>query len=118
MLILFPAIRAILRGEEVDAQSLIQLAQEAPDAIPYLISAGCGLPGSAGMRAARNLLAVDQVRLVSKIIDISFPEGSESFFDAVERLLPPIAPQSKQGADPAEEELPEEVASLEDLMRL
>lgn len=117
MLILFPALRAVLRGDELDGQGLVRLAQEAPDAIPYLISCGCGMPGHAGMRAARNLNAADQMRLVRRIIDVSFPGGSSDFFEEVERLIPPVAPTPTPSEENAPE-LPDEIDSLEDLMRL
>ncbi|UFM66800.1 hypothetical protein LOS78_12775 [Paracoccus sp. MA] len=121
MFLIFPGIRAIFSDRPAGPGEMVRLAQELPDAIPYLVSYACGLRGPDGIAAARNLPAADQMIVIEKVKEISLPEGGRDFFAAAERLLPQQAEPgagTKSRKSPAKPAAPvPDVADMADLMR-
>lgn len=82
-----PALLGAIDGDRIDAKAIAGLAQSAPAAIPSIIAAGCGMPGPTGEKAVERLTPADQMTVLAKIFEISFPEGLASFFDSLGAIL-------------------------------
>jgi hypothetical protein len=83
----FPALLGAIDGDRIDAKTIASLAQSAPAAIPAIIAHGCGMPGPAGEKAVERLTPADQMTILAKIFEVSFPEGLASFFDSLGALM-------------------------------
>lgn len=91
----FPGVaKAMSKKDGVsNAERMKHLANDAPEAIPFIIAAGCGMPGDRGRKAARRLSAQDQIIVLLEIFDVSFPEGLNGFLGVIERAADKVAPE-------------------------
>ncbi len=92
MVLMWPEIGAILRGDPVHPETLSAIARGMPEAVPYMISLSLGLGGLPGVPAVCRLSATDQMTILSRTLEVTFPSGTGPFFVLVDELLPPVAP--------------------------
>lgn len=85
VLISFPEVRKILASKEADLGILIA---QAPLAISRMIAAGTGKPDDEPtIEFARTLGAGEQFEVMSKVFELTFPKGLQSFLDGVGAAL-------------------------------
>jgi hypothetical protein len=85
VLISFPEVRKILASKEADLGILIA---QSPLAISRMIAAGTGkADDNPTIQFARNLGVGEQYEIMSKIFELTFPKGLQSFLDGVGAAL-------------------------------
>lgn len=82
----FPELGVLANGGDIDPITL--MSRVAPDALPAIIAAGCDMSGEAGEEKARKISASDQLRIISKIVDLTFPDGIDAFGAEIEEVAP------------------------------
>lgn len=115
MVLMWPEIGAILRGDPVHPETLSAIARGMPEAVPYILSLSLGLGGLPGVPAVCRLSATDQMTILSATLKITFPDGTGPFFKLVDELLPPVAP-AKTGTPDQKPAHPDQV-DLADLQQ-
>lgn len=82
----FQELRQLFAGKGSDI-SMEDAMQQSPQIIAAILAAGTGLPGNKkAENFARELPAIDQAALMSKIWEISFPKGLKDFLEALDAL--------------------------------
>lgn len=81
IMISFPEVRKVLAQKEADLGLLIS---QFPAAVAMIIAAGTGkAEDEATISVARQLAAGEQYDLLAKIVELTFPNGVQSFLDGV-----------------------------------
>lgn len=93
ILVRFPALQAVANGENADIMTILSVV--APEAVPIILSIGLGRPGKKGEALVKNLPPVDQVRVLRKVIELTFPDGIASFVQEIEAMVPADLKNSK-----------------------
>lgn len=86
LLVRFPDLRSAVEGGGIDLASIIQ--DVVPDAVPIIISTACGTPGKKGEAKARSIGGHNQLKVLRKVVSLTFPEGLEAFMAEIEALAP------------------------------
>lgn len=87
----FHELRALFAGKGGDLQ-MEDLLQQSPVIVAAFLSAGCGTPGNKEAEAnARNLAVIDQMAILEKIWQVTFPKGLKDFLAALDRLAEVLA---------------------------
>lgn len=85
VLIAFPEVRKILANKSADLTILIA---QAPLAIGRMIAAGTGKPDDTPTIDFANAMTVgEQYDILSKVFELTFPKGMQSFLDGVGAAL-------------------------------
>ena len=74
---LFPELRMVMTGQEVQAEQLMSMGG---DAVAAIIAAGCGYPGDEAAERAAGKLSLDaQADLLATIRRLTLPKGVGPF---------------------------------------
>jgi hypothetical protein len=93
----FPELRMMMAGRAKDLEP-DQMLNMMPQAVTVVIACGLGKPGDKEEEAAAEQLAVgEQLLLFRAIWRISFPEGLQSFMEALEALAVDVAGSGNLG---------------------
>jgi hypothetical protein len=80
----FPEVRSLMAGRGVDL-SLEGILSLAPKVLAAIIAAGTGSPGDKAVEAKAGSLGVgEQAELILAILEVTFPQGIQSFAQRLE----------------------------------
>lgn len=95
----FPEVQKMLAGDSAGITPSAILAK-APEAVAFLIAAGCGHPGEADHEAAAAKLAAgDQMAILEKVFALTMPQGVGPFFEKLMALGNVVGVDSSKAPD-------------------